>query len=70
MDGAGEATGAYSFRVSEMSSATVITPGTATSGSLDPANETELFRFTALANERYSFNVQDTERPRLAVAAG
>jgi RHS repeat-associated protein len=59
VDGAGKTTGAYSFLVSALSSATVLTPGTPVSGSLNPANETDLFRFSALANERYSFDVQD-----------
>jgi len=59
VDGVGKATGAYGLRLSDLSSATALTPDTPASGSLDPANETDLFRFSASANERYSFDVQE-----------
>ena len=56
VDGNGDLTGAYAFRLSELSSATPITPGTPFSGSLDPGNETDLYRFTASAGEQFYFD--------------
>ena len=40
----GDLTGAYAFRLSDLAPATPLTPGTPVSGSLDPANETDLYR--------------------------
>ncbi len=57
IDGTGDATGAYAFRVSDLASATPLAPGTPVSGSLSPANETDLYRFTAAAGDRFFFDV-------------
>src|SRR5262249_20742081 len=54
---AGSSTGNYSLRLSELSSATPLTPGTAVSGGLAPANETDFYRFTASAGDRFFFDV-------------
>ena len=35
-----------------------LTPGTPVSGELNPANETDLYRFTAAAGDRFYFDVQ------------
>src|SRR5262249_19208664 len=57
IDVPGEATGAYSFRLSDLAAATPLTPGTPVSGSLNPANETDLYRFTSAAGDRFFFDV-------------
>src|SRR5439155_20684957 len=54
----GTTTGNYSFRLSAYSSATPLTPGTPVSASLSPANETDLYQFTAAAGDRFFFDVQ------------
>jgi hypothetical protein len=54
----GSHTGSYSFRLGELSAATTLVPGTPVSGSLDPAIETDLYRFDAAAGERFFFDVQ------------
>src|SRR5262249_32247655 len=56
--GAGGTTAPYSFRLFDLGQATPITPGTPVSGSLSPANETDLYRFDASAGDRFYFDVQ------------
>ena len=56
VDAGGDTTGAYSFRMLDMSAATALTPGTAVSGQLDPANSTRAYTFNASAGDRYYFN--------------
>jgi small nuclear ribonucleoprotein (snRNP)-like protein/putative NADH-flavin reductase len=58
VDGVGDATGPYQFRLLDLASATAITPGTAISGTLDPATETDLYSFTAAAGDQFSFDEQ------------
>ncbi|HEX4999488.1 MAG TPA: LEPR-XLL domain-containing protein, partial [Terriglobia bacterium] len=58
VDGSGDSTGSYSFRLLDLSSAAVITPGTAVTATLSPATESDLYQFDALAGERYFFDVQ------------
>src|SRR5439155_4256584 len=58
VDGTGDATGAYSFRLSDLAAAAVLTPGTAVSGTLSPANETDVYRFDAAAGDHFHFNMQ------------
>ena len=58
VDATGAVTGPYSFRLWDLGEAPVLTPGTAVSGTLSPANETDLYRFTASAGERFFFDVQ------------
>ncbi|MHB8861524.1 MAG: putative Ig domain-containing protein [Pirellulaceae bacterium] len=57
VDAPGDITGAYQFRLLDLAEATPFTPGTPTSGALDPANETDLLRFTASAGDRFFFDV-------------
>src|SRR5213076_1744751 len=57
IDAVGDATGAYAFRLSDSTSVTPLTPGTPVSGVLDPGLETDLYRFTAAAGDRYFFDV-------------
>src|SRR5689334_9669120 len=58
VDGIGDATGTYSFRLLEPSDAQPVTPGAAVSGKLDPANSTALYSFDASAGERFYFDMQ------------
>ncbi|MCB2030800.1 MAG: hypothetical protein KDH18_20245, partial [Rhodoferax sp.] len=51
----GNTTGDYSFRVLDIATATPITPGSDVSGNL-AANETDIYRFDAVAGERLFFN--------------
>ncbi|SMP79595.1 YD repeat-containing protein, partial [Neorhodopirellula lusitana] len=58
VDGSGDATGAYGFRLLDLLSATAITPGTPVDGDLNPADETDLYRFDVTAGDRYFIDVQ------------
>jgi hypothetical protein len=40
----------------ELAGATLITPDTVVGGSLDPANETDLYRFTVTAGDQFNFD--------------
>ncbi|MFN0054155.1 MAG: putative Ig domain-containing protein [Planctomycetales bacterium] len=57
VDAGGDGTGAYQFRLLDLADAVSFTPGTALSGALNPANETDLVRFTAAAGDRFFFDV-------------
>ncbi len=59
VDGFGDFTGPYQFRLSDLAQATSLTPGTPQSGTLDPATETDLFQFTAAAGDQFFFDVQE-----------
>lgn len=50
--------GSFGFRLFDLASATPITPETSFSGELDPANETELFKFDATAGDQFYFDVE------------
>jgi hypothetical protein len=50
-------TGSYSFRLSDLASATPITPGTPLSASLNPGNSTNLYQFSANAGDPFYFDV-------------
>jgi YD repeat-containing protein len=52
------ATGAYSFRILDLAAATPLTPGTQVNGTLNPANDTAAYRFTAHAGDKFSFAAQ------------
>src|SRR5262249_59848073 len=56
VDATTDATGAYQFRLVDLASATPLTPGTPVNGTLDPAAETDLYRFTAAAGDRFFFD--------------
>ncbi|MEF8723661.1 MAG: CARDB domain-containing protein [Candidatus Accumulibacter delftensis] len=49
-------TGAYSFKLMDMDQGEVLTPDTPTSGTLSPGNETDIYRFDALAGEQFYFD--------------
>ncbi len=61
VDGALGATGAYGFRLWDLAQAAPLTPGAPVSGALDPANETDLYRFDAAAADRFFFDVQQMD---------
>ncbi len=54
--GVGAQTGAYTFRLLDLTNAPTIATGAAVSGTLNPANETEAYRFAANAGDRYFFD--------------
>ena len=58
VDAPADAVGAYSFRMLDLAEATEITPGTPRSATLNPGNGTAMFRFDAVAGERYYFDMQ------------
>jgi RHS repeat-associated protein len=51
----GQTTGAYAFRLSDIATATALTPGTPVSGTLNPADSADLYRFTATAGQLFYF---------------
>ena len=53
VDGVADRTGAYSFRLIDIAQAQELTPGTTVSGQLDPANETDAYRFSVAAGQRF-----------------
>ncbi|MEP7300698.1 MAG: LamG-like jellyroll fold domain-containing protein, partial [Caldimonas sp.] len=56
MTGNGSTTGSYGFVLIDLAAATALTPGTPVSGTLDPANSTQAYKFDALAGERFYFD--------------
>ena len=56
VDANGDTTPSFAFRLLDLSNATTITPGTAVSGSLTPARETDVYKFDATAGQRFYFN--------------
>ena len=59
VDGVGDSTGAYQFRLVNLESATPIAQNVSTVGELNPASETDLYRFGAVAGDRFLFDVTD-----------
>ena len=57
IDGSADAIGAYSFRLLNLAAATPVTPGVAFSGTLNPANETDAYRFDVVGGEELFFDV-------------
>jgi len=57
IDGTGDMTGPYSFRLSDlMQGAVSLTPGVPVSATLSPGSETDIYRFNATAGDRYYFD--------------
>ncbi|MCS6853203.1 MAG: hypothetical protein NZ523_00395, partial [Elioraea sp.] len=56
--GSGGETGAYAVRLLDLSSGTIHTPGTPSSGTLDPGNETDVWRFSGTAGQRLFIDAQ------------
>jgi hypothetical protein len=55
--GSGDDTGAFAFRLFDLAGASAFTPGTPLTGTLNPANETDAYRFTAAAGSKFYFDV-------------
>src|SRR6185295_8934678 len=51
-------TGGFAFRVLDVAQATSVASGALTSGSLNPANETDLYRISVTAGERWFFDMR------------
>ncbi|KPJ75957.1 MAG: hypothetical protein AMJ54_13385, partial [Deltaproteobacteria bacterium SG8_13] len=58
VDGSFDATGDYAFRLLDLAAATPAAPGTPVSGTLTPANATNLYQFTAAAGDQIFFDAQ------------
>ncbi|MDZ4849745.1 MAG: cadherin repeat domain-containing protein, partial [Pirellulaceae bacterium] len=58
IDGDGDGTGAYSFRLLDYAGATLFTPGTVVNGTLNQATATNMHRFTAAAGDQFFFDSQ------------
>jgi hypothetical protein len=56
--GTGATTGAYAFRLLDLSTATPITPGVAVSDTLSPGNSTNAYQFSGTAGERVFMDAQ------------
>jgi hypothetical protein len=58
VDGIADFTGAYGFRLLNYAAGATITPGTPVSNSLNPANETDIYKFDVpFANNKFYFDV-------------
>ena len=60
IDGQGDATGEYGFRLLKLAEAQTLALDTAVSGQLAPGNQTNAYRFDAVAGERIYFDVAAT----------
>ena len=70
VDTSGDITGSYAFALWDLDQATPMMPGTAVSGSLIPATESDLYTFDAAAGDRFFFNVlAHSGAPRLVALA-
>jgi RHS repeat-associated protein len=58
VEGTGETTGSYSFRLSNLSAATTLSMNTATTGTLNPGSSTNLYQFTGYAGNRLYLDSQ------------
>src|SRR5262249_53481529 len=57
VDGGNSTTGDFQFRLLDVSQGTNLTTGRSVSSQLIPANETDVYRFSAQAGDRYFFDV-------------
>ncbi|WP_459554670.1 cadherin repeat domain-containing protein [Lacunimicrobium album] len=64
LSGYGDSTPEYSFRLLNVSSASPITPGTAFSGTLDPAGMSHLFSFNATAGDEFIIQTSNSANPQ------
>jgi hypothetical protein len=64
---AGDATGAYQFRLLDLSQATLLTPSTQVSDVLDPGNSTNAYRLDARAGDRVFFDLQASNRDSIPI---
>ncbi|MCB1940940.1 MAG: hypothetical protein KDI53_02660, partial [Candidatus Accumulibacter sp.] len=62
VDGTGDATGAFDFRLMDLSAARAIAVGADVSGSLQPGSTTQIFSFAASARDRLAFEMISESR--------
>src|ERR1044071_10221036 len=58
VDAPTDMTAPYAFKLLDLSQATTIVPGDLINGTLTPSRETDLYRFDAVAGERFYFDAQ------------
>jgi hypothetical protein len=58
IDGIGDATGAYAFRMLDLSTSSPFAPGAVVVGQLSPGSQTQAYQFSAVAGEQFSFERQ------------
>ncbi|MEH1791306.1 putative Ig domain-containing protein, partial [Nostoc sp.] len=63
IDGSGETTGNYSFRLVDIDTAPTLTLDTSVSAILDPGTETDFYQFTGTSGERLYFHLGATNWP-------
>ncbi|MEH1784617.1 MAG: putative Ig domain-containing protein [Nostoc sp.] len=63
IDGSGETTGAYSFRLVDIDTAPTLTLDASVSAILDPGTETDFYQFTGTSGERLYFHLGATNWP-------
>lgn len=56
VSGSGDEVGTFRFRLFDLATAAVLTPGVAVNGTLNPGNETDAYRFNASAGDRFNFS--------------
>src|SRR5690606_10641650 len=56
VDATGDVTGDYAFRLLDLASASALTLDAPTTGQLDPADSTHLYKFTGAAGDRMFFD--------------
>src|SRR3546814_11517631 len=56
VDGTGDTAGDFAFRLLDLAAATPLTLGAVTSGTIEPANATALYRVTGAAGDRLFFD--------------
>ena len=64
-----DATGVYQFQMTDLANATLLTLGVTVSSMLSPANETDLYQFTAIAGDQFSFDSSLFREPMDSLAA-
>ncbi len=57
VQGVNSISGPYSFRLLDLGAAATLVPGTVVSATLNPANETDSYRFGVTAGERFYFDI-------------
>ena len=57
VEGQGDATGDYAFRLSMLGDGTTMTPGVELEGALNPGNATTFHQFTPVAGDRYRLSI-------------
>ncbi|HKX60718.1 MAG TPA: hypothetical protein VJS65_02725, partial [Verrucomicrobiae bacterium] len=56
IDATGDQTGGFQFRLFDLATASPLTPGTVVGSTLNPPGETDVYRFNAVAGDRFFFD--------------